>query len=185
MSGPVLRLKDFGLTDLSIHWRQAEAPKTQLKSRLSVGYLVQKLSDEPSNYKVRLTVRDERAAAADQVLATVKVTAVGFFPFPESATPEERERLIRVNGLPVLYSSLRGALLSVSGLFPPGFRYLPPTVNMLELIKSVEGKATEKVRLRKGHVRQTALPPENAAPPNDRRPRQGTRPSPAGASEQC
>ena len=143
-SGPVLRLDDFGLTDLEVHWRHAGAAAGAERDTLGVGYQVEEMVGDPTRFRLTLTVDDRTRLAADQPPAIVKATAVGFFSLPESTPPAERARVIRVNGLTVLYGALRGALAAVTGLFPPDCRYVLPTVNMLEVIQHVEGGNREE-----------------------------------------
>ncbi len=139
MSGPVLQLDDFGLTDLEVHWREVGAEAADDTHTLAVGYEVEQMVADGSRFRLTMTVADRRWSAVGEPPASVNATAVGFFTLPESTPLEDRPRVIRVNGLTLLYGALRGALAAVTGVFPPDFRYVLPTVNMLEVIEHVEG----------------------------------------------
>lgn len=144
---PVLQLDDFGLTDLQVHWHAPVDDNDEITSNLDVGYVCKCLTADPKRYKLTVTVKDRRSLPSGGKIADLEATIVGFFSFPAEREPAERERIIRVNGLTMLYGALRGALATVSGLFPPDFRYVLPTVNMLDVIKTVEAKrATEAHR---------------------------------------
>ncbi len=139
MTGPVLQLDDFGLTDLEVHWLDYGAETADGTGTFTVGYEVEQMVEDGTRFRLTIAVTDSRARPSGGPPSTVKATGVGFFTIPESTAADDRARVIRVNGLTMLYGSLRGALAAVTGLFPPDFRYVLPTVNMLEVIEHVEG----------------------------------------------
>lgn len=144
MNWPILQLEDFGITDLEVHWLTRELVGQEYKSNLELGYGIQKRSEQEQRYRIVLRVADERKNQEGQVQLTLRVTAVGFFVFPESTPVEQHPRLIRTVGIPILYSTTRGALQAISGTLPPDSRYILPTVNVVDLIKSVEGSEEPK-----------------------------------------
>lgn len=146
MSGPLLQLREFGLTDLSVHWSDHALPGRETTSRFRVGYKVGRLQGAPLDYRLTMTVKDTRESAKGQPLVNLEATIVGFFTFPEDTPEVERNRIIRTSGLPILFSTLRGVLASVTGVFPPDFHYVLPTVNMLEVIRSVEGQPKSQAK---------------------------------------
>lgn len=146
MSEPVVQLDDFGLTDLQIHWKSAAGKRDEVTSTFNVGYVVEHLTSDPTRFRLNLTVKDDRAAGGGNSIANLEATIVGFFSFPVETEPTEREKRIRINGLTMLYGTLRGVLANVCGVFPPDLRYVLPTVNMLDVIKSVEEKRARKAR---------------------------------------
>ncbi len=143
---PVLQLDEFGLTDLRVHWEAPRGETGEVTSKFDVGYTCKHLTQDPRQYKLILTVKDRRSAASGSQIAHLEATIVGFFSLPQDTDLAERERRIRVNGLTMLYGALRGTLATVCGVFPPDFRYVLPTVNMLEVIKTVEGKRAKKAK---------------------------------------
>lgn len=144
MSQPVVQLDDFGLTDLRVHWEADADEGQQAISNLTVAYTVRTLSADPTKYRLTMTVKEQRRIKQGDLLSSVEATILGFFSFPDGTTTDEREKRIRLNGLTMLYGALRGALATVRGIFPPNFRYVLPSVNMLEVIKNVEEKRARK-----------------------------------------
>jgi molybdopterin-binding protein len=138
MTEPVLQLDDFALTDLHVHWEPREVVEGEVTSQVTVDYAVRRLTSDPTHYRLDMTVKDRRLAATGEAFANIEATIVGFFSFPSGTEANEREKRIRINGLTVLYGALRGALANVCGVFPPDFRYVLPTVNMLDVIRTVE-----------------------------------------------
>jgi len=141
---PILQLEDFGITDLEVHWFANKLEGQEYRSNLELGYGIQKRSEQEQRYRIVLRVADERKSEEGRVQLTLRVTAVGFFVFPESTPVEQHPRLIRTVGIPILYSTTRGALQAISGTLPPDSRYTLPTVNVVDLIKSVEGSGEPK-----------------------------------------
>ena len=162
MTEPVVQLDDFGLTDLHVHWEPADQGASEIATKLNVGYVVHHLTSDPTHYRLRLTIKDRRFAPGGDSFANVQATILGFFTFPSSTEPAEREKRIRLNGLTMLYGALRGALATVAGVFPPGFRYVLPTVNMLDVIKTVETKRAKAAMARSNTTGVPSLP--NAIP---------------------
>lgn len=139
MNWPILQLEDFGITDLEVHWLTSEIEGQDYKSNLQLGYGIQKRSEEEQRYRIVLRIADERKSEEGRVQLTLRATAIGFFVFPESTPVDQHPRLIRTVGLPILYSTARGALQAISGTLPPDSRYILPTVNVVELITAIEG----------------------------------------------
>lgn len=158
MTKPVVQLDDFGLTELHVHWEPAGKGARDVPTNLNVTYVVHRLTSDPTHYRLALTVKDRRFAPGGDSFANVHATILGFFIFPSSTEPAEREKRIRINGLTMLYGALRGALATVCGVFPPGFRYVLPTVNMLNVIKAVETKRAKGVAAESGSARTQSAP---------------------------
>ena len=68
----------------------------------------------------------------------IDVEIAGIFSFPDGTGSSDMQGIIRVNGCTIFYSLLRGHLASVTGVFQSG-PYVLPTVNMLEVVKKIEG----------------------------------------------
>lgn len=62
---------------------------------------------------------------------------VGQFVVPEDLPAAEQEGFLRVNGLSILYSTLRGILGNITGSFP-GERLCLPTILPFDIVKSIE-----------------------------------------------
>jgi hypothetical protein len=155
MNLPVLQLDDFGITELEVRWHGDDHEATVATSEFEVGYRVSRRISGSPRYRLTMTVKDIRGRSKGEPGIELAVTATGFVSFPEAHPIKEQEQLVRVLGLPMLYSSLRGALMMISGLFPPGSRYVLPTVNMLDVIQDVEGAS---VRSPEGEAARSSLP---------------------------
>lgn len=70
---------------------------------------------------------------------TFDIEIRGIFHLPESMDEEHQEGLLRINGVSILYSTLRGILGNVSGSFPGG-RFCLPTISPKEIVESVEAR---------------------------------------------
>lgn len=144
MNQPVLQLEDFGITDLEVHWHAPEVEGQEHASNLRLGYKIARRKDQPERYRIALEINDEKKNPEGRVLLALRVNAIGFFIFPTSTPPDQRARLIRTVALPILYSTTRGALQTVSGVLPPGSRYTLPTVSIFDVIREVEGPKEPK-----------------------------------------
>ncbi|MCK5132862.1 MAG: hypothetical protein KAR40_11995 [Candidatus Sabulitectum sp.] len=108
--------------------------KVQLKYNSSIAYSVAKNQDDEYNYKLTLGVK----VVPEGFGWSIDVEIVGIFSFPKGTSISDMEGIVRVNGCTILYGLLRGHLASVTGAFPSG-PYVLPTVNMLEVVKRIEG----------------------------------------------
>jgi hypothetical protein len=163
MTEPALQLDEFALTELHVHWEPGSEGKSKPASKLDIGYTVHRLTSDPTKYRLTMTVKDHRAASEDGGRVKIVSTIVGFFTLPAATEAKEREKRIRLNGLTMLYGALRGVLSSVTGFLPPGSRYLLPTVNMLDVVRAVEGARAQAAAVNEeGPVR--APRPRRASP---------------------
>lgn len=160
-----IQLDHFGLTRLEMQWHHACPEGVRPTRAFQVSYQVGRNDPvNPTRYRLVLNVEDGEAAPAGDPLYQLRVTIMGFFTVQGEPPVEERERMIRLNGLTVLWGTLRGALTTISGTFPPGFRYNLPTINVLELVQETEAK---QARERAG---KAAPKPPRAKPPKPKSP---------------
>lgn len=135
-------METFGLRDLHIEWKDAVEPGARQESKLDIGYQLDQMAD-PALVRIGMTFSDVAKGPKGQEVYKLSVHIMGFFRLAQGLTDEEKGRLLLGNGLAMLYSSLRGLLLPVTGCFPPGFRYILPTVNLQEVIREVESRRTQ------------------------------------------
>lgn len=140
MDSSLLQLEDYGLTDIAIKWEPATPESADATAAAALSYQVSRQVEEPRRYKLTLHFRHTAAAVDGKSQLSIRASLVGFFLFPEAVPLPEREKAIRVNGLTILYGALRGLMLPIAAAFPPGFRYVLPAVNMLQVIKATEEK---------------------------------------------
>jgi preprotein translocase subunit SecB len=132
-------LEDFYVTRLHIDWRSPTVEHVNIdKVSLLCDYDVAHNSRNVCRYKMDLHLKisqvgDEQA----DVGYLVEADLVGLFSFPEEIDDSARQILVRVNGVNILYSTFRGVLGSVSGLFPSGKLTLPSIIPQ-ELVQQVE-----------------------------------------------
>ena len=139
--GSPLELRDFTIRDLEFHW-QVPAPGSKGQERdFRVTYQVAVNSTDPLDYRLELVVADSQSPSEKVAGYSLKATIWGFFRFPDGLDREKREYHIRINGITMLYGTLRGALATIGGMLPPNRRYVLPTINVFELIEAAEGKA--------------------------------------------
>ena len=156
MASP-LELTDFTVKDLEFHWEGGSSEVGEPRRDFEVTYKIGLHNENKSKYRVELSVDDQVRYEDGVGVYVLRTTAWGFFVFPPDTPRERYDYHIRVNGLTILYGALRGALASLSGLFPPNERYILPTINMIEVIKKVEGKDASSPAA-------IASPPEIAPP---------------------
>lgn len=139
-----ITLDDFGLKSIKIDWFNPIDEGAGLKTETTIGYDMQQQA-EGDKLRVSMTFKDTREQTDGKKLFAVEGVVLGFFSFPEGKELKERVRLVYTLGLPMLISSLRGLLLSLSGVFPPDFRYVLPTIDVREMVQVVEaGRKAKK-----------------------------------------
>lgn len=138
-SKPAIQMVDFGLKELRVQWHNPLAEGQESPRKIDVGYEVQTMAT-PGMIRIEMTFSDLDADPGTKKHFNLFVRVLGFFKLETDLSREERSRLIYSNGLAMLFSSLRGVLLPVSGCFPPDFRYIVPTVNLQEIVQEVEAK---------------------------------------------
>lgn len=161
MNPSQIQLDHFGLTRLDMQWHEACPEGVKPTRTFQVSYQVGR--NDPANpirYRLVLNVEDGQAAPEDKPLYHLNITIMGFFSIQGEPPVEERERMIRLNGLTVLWGTLRGALTAISGIFPPGFRYNLPTINVLELVQEIEAKQALERTGKTAHKPPRAKPPK-------------------------
>ena len=153
-SQPPILMETFGLRDLHIEWKDDLEPGVQQESKLDIGYQLDQMQD-PAVVRIGLTFSDVARGPKGQEVYRVSAHIMGFFRLAQGLADDEKGRLLLGNGLAMLYSSLRGILLPVSGCFPPGFRYVLPTVNLQDVIREVESQRARAAHRQKGPEHST------------------------------
>lgn len=136
-----MQLEDFAITRLHINWRPPTKPTVDIS----------KLTNQ-FDYNVAINAKDKKRFKLDLFLKLAEVgkqqaavgyeieaDLVGIFNFPEEADQETRQKLVRVNGVNLLYSTFRGLLSGVTGAFPGG-KLVLPTIMPAEIVKLVENR---------------------------------------------
>ena len=145
MSNP-LQLEDYYLTKLHIDWRAPAKPEVNVEEiKTGLDYDVAIHAKEKHRYKLDLRIRlTETGKEQKDVGYVVEADIVGLFGFDETCDKETREKLIRLNGVSILYSTFRGILGGMTGMFQ-GRRLTLPTIMPNEVVQRVEeAKATKR-----------------------------------------
>lgn len=152
MSEPVCHLDEFFMTRVNVAWHEPTQPGS-----VDIDYLfdydVARHTTEKQRFRLafRLASKSKTSTPVDYSL---DCEIVGFFEFPEDATEESMQSLIRLNGCTILYGILRGQLANITGSFPRRKMVLP-TVMMEKVVNDIE---QEKTR-----TRQASLPAKKKA----------------------
>ena len=149
-----LQLEDYYLTKLHVDWRSPSKPKVHVEEiQTGIDYDVAVNAKEKHRYKLEVRIHlAESGKEEKEVGYTVVADIVGFFAFPEDAPEDVREKMIRINGLNILYGTFRGMLAGVTGMFP-GNRLALPTIWPLQVVQRVEeAKKTKQARVKENKV---------------------------------
>ena len=157
MSNP-LQLEDYYLTKLHIDWRAPSKPEVNVEEiKTGLDYDVAIHAKEKHRYKLDLRIRlTETGKEQKDVGYVVEADMVGLFGFDETCDKETREKLIRLNGVSILYSTFRGILGGMTGMFQ-GRRLTLPTIIPDEVVQRVEEtKAAKKASRKESRTIATA-----------------------------
>ena len=138
----VLQLDNFYISKLHIDWEDASDKVTKFK--VYVDYSVQQHKELKDKFKLNFSFRGSTMVNKKKSGFFVDTDMCGFFTFPEGYDEDEKQVLIRVNGLTILYGILRGQIALCTGSFPEG-KITLPTLNMFEIVKKAEAKLEKKV----------------------------------------
>jgi hypothetical protein len=141
MKTPRLQLEEHALTRLHVDFISPPSGEMLIDSLESTfSYQVGVHNADTRRYRLNFNCKFEEACDRDKTRAGFKIDCeiVGLFLFDDDVDVAEREKLIRLNGVSVLYSTLRGILAVATGIFP-GRRFLLPMTLPQEIVKIVEG----------------------------------------------
>lgn len=135
-----LQLDDFFLTRLNVEWRNPpiDGDYKVNSLKVQVSYDLAHHAELPHAYQMTLSVAGEdvmeKAANAGYKFDAV---ITGRYHIENAKTPELEARLAVINGISLLYSTLRGLVGSVSGSFEFG-KLVLPSINPLSIVEQAE-----------------------------------------------
>jgi preprotein translocase subunit SecB len=135
-----LQLEDFFLTRLNVEWRNlpSEGDYKVNSLKVQVSYELAHHAELQHAYQMTLSVAGEdvieKAANAGYKFEAV---ITGRYHIENAKTPELEARLAVINGISLLYSTLRGLLGSVTGSFEFG-KLVLPSINPLAIVEQAE-----------------------------------------------
>ena len=135
----ILELEDYFLTRLNVDFIFPDEVEVEAESvSLEFDYDVLTHPDDPLRRILTLRVGVSQVAEDDSKMAyQVECEINGQFRFPEEFKKDQREGMLRINGVSILYSTLRGIIGNLSGSFPEG-RLCLPTILPQDVVKHVE-----------------------------------------------
>ncbi len=141
MSPDILQLADYSLSKLHmdfVHSEQDEGQSNLLS--LSFDYDIFINTDSELRRMLALKVYGfQHCKNGQKTGLDFELEIRGIFLLPESMEADRQEALLRLNGVSILYSTLRGIVGNLSGSFPGG-RFCLPTVLPQEILKHVEAR---------------------------------------------
>lgn len=92
-------------------------------------------TDNELNYRIDLSiVINESEPAYEEAGFRLSMELAGIFEFVPETSKEERDRMIGLNGLSMLFSTARGVVAQLTAQSPIG-KYVLPSVNIAEFLR--------------------------------------------------
>lgn len=135
----IIELEDYFLTNLQVrhHFPQKDEVAVERLS-LNFDYDVKKHAENQSRRWMNLKVSGRELDANGNKVGVEFETAInGIFLLPSEWDEERQEIMLRINGVSILYSTLRGIIGNLSGSLPGG-RFCLPTILPQEIVQQVE-----------------------------------------------
>lgn len=158
---PILQLEDYYLTQLHVDWGipSTKEPIKVESTECSFDYEVGVHTKAPQRRMLKLKVKmQEQDEKGQKVGFRIETEMTGHFSFTEATPSGKEEYVLRVNGVSMLYGTLRGILGTITGSFP-GRRFSLPSIMPNEIVKQVE-EAREKRSAQKGNNSVEAAKPK-------------------------
>ncbi len=133
-----LELENYFLTRLHLDFNLPKNAEVHIEN-LTTEFDLDSLINKSNPLLRRLTLRvnaAEYTKEREQVGYQLECEITGQFKIPDDIPEEHREGLLRVNGISILYSTLRGILGSLSGSFPT--RLCLPTILPNEVFEHIQ-----------------------------------------------
>jgi hypothetical protein len=130
-----IQLEGYTFKKLSCEWQDGEI-SDGASEKLSITYNVFFIKETPERFRLDFYVqwipnKGKRGLKIDAHME-------GHFKFPKDTDADVMQRLIRINGGTILYSTLRGHITNLSANFIDGPVYLPAIV-MADVVEYIEG----------------------------------------------
>ena len=152
----ILLLEDYFLTRLHVDFNFPKEKEVHVEE-LQIEFDYDSLTHEDDPLRRLLTLRiraGELTQDGEQIAHQFECEINGQFRIPEEISEERHEGLICVNGVSILYSTLRGIIGNLSGSFPAG-RLCLPTINPQEVVKRIQ-------KAKSSDAKKTAKPKKKA-----------------------
>lgn len=140
MKNSSLTLVNYQFTKLSCIWKDGKNTKTNHGNML-IDYDVFRNNANPLLFRLDLKVSID--PEKDDAGMKIDTCIVGFFQFDEGTPEDEMHTLVRINGISILYSTLRGHISVLTSNFPSGCTLLPSII-VKDVVDTIESKRQEK-----------------------------------------
>ena len=141
MTEPVCHLEEFFMTRLNLAWHDPKETTT-VSIEHKFDYDVHRNTQQKNLFRLvfRFGLSSQTPAPVGYALDS---EIIGYFRFPDEATEENMQTLIRFNGCTILYGILRGQIANISGSFPNA-KLVLPTVMMEEVVRNIEKRKAQE-----------------------------------------
>lgn len=129
-----LKLVDYQINKMSCNWIGI-SPMEEQNESLSIDYDIYTQKANSKIYKIDLMVKINPKEKGNGLYIDTKI--VGLFEFNHDASNEDMQKSIRYSGFPLLYSTLRGHISSVTAKFPCG-SFLLPSIIVKDVVSYIE-----------------------------------------------
>ncbi len=136
-----LKLVNYQFKKINCEWIEEGKQTEGQKGTILFDYKVLRNKKSPNLYRLDLFV--SLLPKEDFQGYHIDTCIVGFFSFEESTTENEMEVLVRVNGISLLYSTLRGHISMLTSNFPKGSLILPSVI-IQDIVENVEKKSLQE-----------------------------------------
>jgi hypothetical protein len=137
----ILHLKQYFLKQLKLEWLGDIPRGAKWQMGMGISYKAAKHNTKPNTYRVELHTSIKPHDPSRKIGLSIEATIMGDFITPPGLSLKEKNEMALIQGLMVLWGTLRGEVASATGSFPSG-KYILPTVNMVKVVQEIEGKKT-------------------------------------------
>jgi len=129
-----IQLVNYFFKKLLVEWKDGPKEPKNI-GKLNINYKVFVNNKESDLYRLDFLL--QRTPQDDFGGLNMDIRMEGFFSFPKETPEEEIQKMIRLNGCTILFSTLRGHISSITSSFPDG-RITLPSIVMLDLVTKIE-----------------------------------------------
>lgn len=146
MKTPICQLDDFYFTHLEVKWNEPDTVTDVTSLTSKFDYDVFRKKENTRHYMLRFQSAFEEKTKDDAGVGfEIESTLVGLISFQEGTCTDDCEKIVRLNGVALLWGVLRGQLAAMTGSFPGG-KFSLPTIMPDEIVTMVEARKAEKAK---------------------------------------
>lgn len=161
---PNCQLEEFFVTTLHLDHREFKGQESSKPAQLGYGfdYTLGGHNEQDHRYRMAFRVEAEEFAENEQPIG-MKLAAevVGYLALNPALSKADREKLVRENGVSILYGILRGIVATMSGAFPNG-KLLLPTTLPADIVSQVEEQKKEAIKAAASSTEKSGKKPKSS-----------------------